>query len=78
MRAGLVDDSRRWQYSSLAIHNGIEKKGLAISCGPVRLPNNWNRLMNILHGESVDAKLHNYVKRGSPFGNEKWIQLASH
>ena len=77
MRAGLVDDSRRWQYSSLAIRNGIEKESLAIDRGPVTLTKNWNRLVNLLPGKSVDAKLKNCIKRGKPFGNEKWIQITS-
>jgi putative transposase len=77
MRAGLVDDSRQWQYSSLAIRNGIEKESLAIDRGPVTLHNYWNRLVNLLPGESVDAKLQNCIKRGTPFGNDKWIQTAS-
>jgi len=77
MRAGLVDDSRHWQYSSLAIRNGIDKEHLPIDRGPVTLPSGWNRLVNLLPGESVDAKLQNCINRGSPFGNDKWIQLAS-
>ena len=77
MRAGLVDDSRNWQYSSLAIRNGIEKQSLAIDRGPVVLPDNWNKHVKILPRESIDAKIQNCIKRGSPFGNDKWISLAS-
>ena len=77
MRAGLVDDSRHWQYSSLATRNGIEKEYLTIDRGPVTLPRSWNRLVNLLPGESLDAKLQNCIKRGTPFGNDKWISIAS-
>jgi len=77
MRAGLVDDSRHWQYSSLAVRNGIEKEHLTIDRGPVTVPGNWNRLVNLLPGESMDAKLQNCIKRGAPFGNDKWISIAS-
>ena len=78
LRAGLVDDSRDWQYSSLAIRNGIEKEqGPAINRGPVKLPDGWNRLVNVLPNESIDARLQNCIKRGCPFGNDKWIRMAS-
>ena len=77
LRAGLVKDSREWQHSSLAIRNGIEKEGLVVNPGPVRVSNNWNRLVNILPGESIDAKLQNCIKRGCPFGNDNWIKTIS-
>jgi len=37
-----------------AIRNGTDKEGLKISRGPVKLPDRWNRLVNVLPGESVD------------------------
>ena len=77
LQAGIVNDSRDWQYSSLAIRNGIEKEGLVINRGPVTIPDNWNRLVNILPGESVNAKLQKCTKRGNPFGNDRWIQMVS-
>ena len=77
LRGGLVENSCDWQYSSLAIRNGFEKEGPAINRGPVTLPNDWNRLVNVLPHESVDAALQNCIKRGRPFGNEKWICMVS-
>ncbi len=77
LRASLVKDSRDWQYSSLAIRNGIEKEGLVINPGPVKVSNNWNRLVNILPSGSIDAKLQNCIKRGCPFGNNNWIKTIS-
>ena len=77
LRAKLVRDSGDWQYSSLAIRNGVEKEKLAIVRGPVRLPDSWNRLVNVLPGESVNAKLQNCIKRGCPLGNDRWIKAAS-
>ena len=77
MRAGLVDDSRNWRYSSLAIRNGVDKENLPIDPGPVKLPGNWNMLVNLLPGESLNAKLENCIKRGTPFGNDQWITRTS-
>jgi len=77
LRAGLIKNSRDWQYSSLAIRNGIEKEKLAIDPGPVRLPDRWNRLVNILPSETIDAGLQNCISRGAPFGNDKWVQATS-
>lgn len=77
LRAELVENSCDWQYSSLAIRNGIEKERLRTHSGPVTLPATWNRDVNILPDEVADAKLQNCIKRGTPFGDDKWIEKAS-
>ena len=77
LRAAMVEDSNDWQYSSLAIRNGMDKEGLRISRGPVNLPKAWNKLVNVLPGETVEAQLQNCIKRGAPFGRARWIQMAS-
>jgi len=77
LRAEMVKNSCDWQYSSLAIRNGIDKERLTLSRGPVKLPDTWNSLVNVLPNESVNAKIQNCIKRGSPFGNDRWIKIAS-
>ena len=77
LRAKMVKNSRDWEYSSLAIRSGADKKGLKISRGPVKLPDRWNRLVNVLPGESVDDAIDNCVKRGRPYGNVKWIETIT-
>ncbi len=77
LRAKIVKNSRDWQYSSLAIRNGADKEGLKISPGPVKLPDRWNRHVNVLPRESVDAAINNCVKRGCPYGNNKWIETIT-
>ena len=77
LRAGLVDNSCDWRYSSLAIRNGLEKEGLTIDRGPVKLPGNWNRHVNVLPGENIDMALGNCIKRGCPYGDDKWVESAS-
>jgi putative transposase len=77
LRAKIVKNCREWEYSSLAIRNGADKEDLKLSAGPVRLPERWNRLVNVLPGESVDAAIANCVKRGCPFGNDVWIDTIT-
>jgi len=77
LRAGLVENSCDWQYSSLAIRNGMEKSQLRIHSGPVKLPANWNRHVNIIPSDEVDTAMQNCIKRGCPYGSDRWIQAAS-
>ncbi len=42
-----------------------------------KLPDRWNRLVNVLPGESVDDAIDNCVKRGRPYGNVKWIETIT-
>lgn len=77
LRAELVKNSSDWQYSSLAIRNGLEKGELTIDAGPVKVPENWNGLVNGLPGERVEATLQNCIKRGCPFGKENWMKSVT-
>ena len=76
LRAKVVKNSCRWEYSSLAVRNGADKEGLKISAGPVKLPQRWNRLVNVLPGGKVNVQLEKCIKRGCPYGNTKWIETA--
>jgi len=77
LRAGLVENSREWEYGSLAIRNGADKDGLRIDGGPVAVPRRWNSLVNVLPSESVDAAIGRCIMRGCPFGSEAWIAAAA-
>ena len=77
LRAKIVKNSRDWEYSSLAIRNGADKEDLKISAGPVRLPDRWNRLVNVLPGERVNDAIGNCIKRGCPFGNDTWKETVT-
>jgi len=77
LRAGLVKSSLDWSWSSLAIHKGIAKDGLAISPGPVELPDNWFGLVDILPGETELKKIEHCINRGTPFGREDWVQQTA-
>ena len=77
LRAELVKRSRDWQWSSLAIRQGYNKDGLKLSAGPMSLPNNWLKLVDLLPKESDLKKLENCMKRGAPYGSEAWVTRAA-
>jgi len=72
LRAGLVEDSNKWQYSSLAIRNGLDKPGLRIYKGPVKLPKTWRKDVNKIPDETTLAEIHNCIERGTPYGGKTW------
>lgn len=73
LRAGIVQRSVNWPYSSLAVRQGIDKVGLKISAGPVPLPSKWDRLADLLPNESDLVKMEVCMQRGRPFGHEEWV-----
>ena len=76
LRAGIVSRSQDWPWSSLAIRNGA-KKELTLSDGPVELPRNWNKLVNIDLQQPQKFAINNSIKRSSPYGREKWTNKTA-
>jgi putative transposase len=74
VRAGMVKSSADWPWSSLAIRQGMDKEGLPISAGPVRLPRQWDKLVEVLPNEPDLRKLQACMSRGRPFGHEDWVE----
>jgi len=77
VRAGFVERSQEWEWSSLALRDGAEKGGLRVAAGPVEIPRNWGRLVNVMPGESDLAALENAIRRGCPFGAEDWVRTTA-
>lgn len=73
-RAGLVKSSLHWMWSSLAIRLGLAQNDIVISPGPVELPENWDRLVDILPGENDLRKIERCLHRGTPLGRDDWTQ----
>jgi putative transposase len=73
LRKGMVKTSTDWPWSSLAVRQGIDKARLRISAGPVPLPPQWGRLVDLLPNEPDLKKLENCMRRGCPYGHEDWI-----
>lgn len=77
LRAGLVESSSDWIWSSLAIRRGVAKESVAISAGPVELPDNWAGLVDILPWEDDVGKIERCIRRGTPLGRDDWAQQTA-
>jgi putative transposase len=77
LRAKLVKDSCDWQYSSLAIRNGLEKPGIKIYKSLVQLPKDWNKHVNIVPDEATETAIQNCITRGTPFGGKSWTKTIT-
>ena len=73
-RAGLVKRSSDWIWSSLTTRGRTGKDNIAISDGPVELPDNWTGLVDILPWENNLEKIERCIRRGTPLGQDNWIQ----
>jgi putative transposase len=72
VRAGIVERSGDWPWSSLAIRRGSDKL-IALSNGPVKMPRRWKSLVDNIIGAGDFERIEKCVKRGQPFGNSDWI-----
>jgi hypothetical protein len=68
-----VERAQEWEWSSLGLRDGESKEGLRLADGPVAIPRNWGRLVNVMPGERDLAKLGNAIRRGCPFGPDEWV-----
>ncbi len=73
LRAELVQSSKDWQWSSLAIRQGNEKDGVVLSNGLMSLPKNWLGLIDLLPNETDLKKLEKCIRKGSPYGSDVWV-----
>ena len=71
LRAELVKRSADWPWSSLAIRCGAEKP-LALSDGPMELPQRWKKLVDGF-ADTPAEEIETCIRRGRPFGDEKWM-----
>src|SRR4030042_4494218 len=76
-RAGLVKSSSDWLWSSLTMRRGLSMDGVAVSDGPVELPDNWAELVDILPWEDDLEKIERCIRRGTPLGKDRWIQQTA-
>jgi putative transposase len=76
-RAGLVKSSSDWIWSSLTTRGRMGKDNITISDGPVELPDNWSILVDILPWENDLVKIEHCIRRGTPLGQDDWIQQTA-
>jgi putative transposase len=75
LRANLVDRAQDWRWSSL--WRRLQKdKSLAkyLSAWPIERPRNWVRRVNQPLTEQELEALRRCVRRGQPFGGERWTE----
>jgi putative transposase len=74
-RAKLVDRAEDWRWSSLwrRLHGDAE----ALSRWPVVPPPDWLRLVNRAQAAGDLEALRRSVRRGQPFGSERWVRSAA-
>ncbi len=74
LRAGAVERSADWPWSSLAIRLGDEKP-IVLSKGPMALPGRWTKLVDkAVNMRKKDREmLETCIKRGRPMGQDDWI-----
>jgi len=77
VRAGFVDRSQEWPWSSLRLRDGGENGVVTLSDGPLALPENWANLVNVLPNETDLAKLNNAIRRGCPLGDDDWVRQTA-
>jgi len=76
MRAGLVEDSSDWQWSSLT-RRKQPTTPFPISPGPVAIPDNWQKKVNACVPQQDIDRFANCIKRGCPYGEKQWIIKAA-
>ncbi|MCK5271474.1 MAG: hypothetical protein KAJ52_02815 [Sedimentisphaerales bacterium] len=72
VRAGIVKHSADWPWSSLSIRRGSDKL-IALSDGPVKLPQQWKSLVDNIPDDKIGERIAECIKRGQPFGNSDWV-----
>ena len=71
LRAELVKRASDWPWSSLAVRKGLEAP-FELSEGPLKLPSNWDKLVNQIESPDQLDGLKNSINRGAPFGGTNW------
>ena len=71
LRAGLVERSQDWEWSSLKPSKRSGPEGL-LSTGPLEKSRGWTNYVNGVETEAELAALRKCVARGTPFGEPSW------
>lgn len=71
LRAGLVRAAANWKWSSLG-QTALAREGPTLTPGPVVRPDAWAAYVDQAETEAELAALRCCVKRGAPFGSDRW------
>ena len=78
LRAGLVERSQDWRWSSLWVRRRGEAalKGV-LSAWPMARPADWTRRVNRPQTQSELAAIRHCVARGAPYGDGRWVRRTA-
>ncbi|MDD5262958.1 MAG: transposase [Methylacidiphilales bacterium] len=78
LRAQLVDKAEEWRWGSLwvRVHDEVTLKQM-LSDWPVRIPDDWVRLVNRAQTEKELAAIRRSRERGVPMGDPDWAQRTA-
>lgn len=78
LRAKLVEHAADWQWSSLWRRQQTDTALLAmLSRWPIGIPAQWSSLVDQPQTEAELEAIRRSVKRGRPFGDERWMQRTA-
>jgi putative transposase len=77
LRARLCGRAEKWRWGSLFRHVRGGAPADLLHRWPIRRSANWVDFVNAPQTESELAAIRRSVKRGSPFGNDRWTKLAA-
>ena len=75
LRAGLVERAEQWRWSSVwrRLKDKADDRAL-LSDWPLARPHQWRRFVNEPQTDAELEALRRCVKRGQPYGSERWIE----
>ncbi len=78
LRASLCEFAEDWKYSSLwrNVHGDADSKRL-LSLWPIPRPRTWRAMVNRPQNEAELKAIRRCVRKGSPFGNDRFVSQAA-
>lgn len=76
LKANLVEKAQEWRWSS-QWHRSAKNSQITLTDWPVPIPRQWARLVNAPQTEPEVEALQRAIKRGRPFGDDKWCERTA-
>ena len=78
LRADLVERAEAWRWGSLWVRqHGPDELRQLLSAWPVETPGDWVERVNRAQSLSELEALRHAVKRSSPYGSPRWVELPA-